>query len=393
MRNQYRLPLFCIVTMFYWFSLYSYVPIFAPYLSQLGISSNMTGIIIGSYGLTQMLLKVPVGIISDKIRKRKLFMIIGICLGFVSAVGLSLTKNVQLIFLFRALAGVAAATWVDFTILFSSYYKHEEATKAIGTINFFTFSAQMLAMLLGGWISDRLGWQASFALGAVIGMFGLGGSLFLKDNNESNPKPVSIKESLLIVKDPTVMSVSFLAILSQMLTFATVYGFTPVLADHMGVTKFQLGLLTVCFALPTALASLLIGRRHFIKRFREKQVVIGGFILMGIFTLLTPFMTSIWQLMAAQSIVGLGRGFSFPVLMGLSIKDISNDKRSTAMGFFQAVYGLGMFAGPVLMGIIGELVTLRQGFVILGIIGCLTALMAGVTIRPKIPVGAKSTGN
>ena len=32
------------------------------------------------------------------------------------------------------------------------------------------------------------------------------------------------------------------------------------------------------------------------------------------------------------------------------------------MGFFQAIYGLGMFAGPVVVGFISDTVSLNAGF-------------------------------
>jgi len=59
-------------------SLYAYVPILSPYAESLGASYKMVGMIIGSYGFTQMLLRIPLGIISDKMGNRKLFIISGI---------------------------------------------------------------------------------------------------------------------------------------------------------------------------------------------------------------------------------------------------------------------------------------------------------------------------
>ena len=36
--------------------------------------------------------------------------------------------------------------------------------------------------------------------------------------------------------------------------------------------------------------------------------------------------------------------------MSLIVRSVSEEKRSTAMGFYQAVYGIGMTLGPVVMG-------------------------------------------
>lgn len=57
-------------------------------------------------------------------------------------------------------------------------------------------------------------------------------------------------------------------------------------------------------------------------------------------------------------------------------KHISADRRATAMGFFQSIYGLGMFLSPVVVGILGDAFNLSTAFIFLGIVGCLTALTA-----------------
>ena len=382
-KSNYRIGLFCLVTMFYWFSLYTYVPTLTVYVESLGASHKLAGIITGSYGFTQMLLRIPVGIYSDRFHQRKLFINFGLFFALFSAAGLRLTKDLTLILVFRALAGAAAATWVDFTILFTSYYKHEESTKAIGTITFFNSLGQMSGMMAGSWIAESYGWIAPFWLGAAGGIIGLALSFFLVENFEDSPVKVSSKELINVIRDPLLIIVSTLAVLSQLITFATVYGFTPAFAQEtLHASKLDMGLLTVFATLPTAFASL-IGGRYLSQRFGEKAIVIGGFILMSVFTLTIPFTTTFWLMLITQALAGLGRGFSFPALMSLSIKHMPSEKRATAMGFFQSIYGLGMFLGPVIMGIVGDTLNLQQGFILFGIIGCATALLSGFAIKQK----------
>jgi MFS family permease len=57
--------------------------------------------------------------------------------------------------------------------------------------------------------------------------------------------------------------------------------------------------------------------------------------------------------------------------MGMSIQTVSQEKRATAMGFFQAIYSLGMFGGPIIAGIISDVSGLTGGFVSTGVIGLL----------------------
>jgi len=136
-----------------------------------------------------------------------------------------------------------------------------------------------------------------------------------------------------------------------------------------------MGLLTVFASLPNALASLW-GGVYLSKKFGEKSCAIVGFLLMGLCTIAIPFTTNLPLLMFTQAIAGVGRGISFTLLMGLSIKHISNERRATAMGFFQSVYGLGMFFGPVFVGILGDALGLNKAFLFLGILGVFTAFGA-----------------
>lgn len=374
-KKNFRIPLFYFVTISFWFAMYTYVPVLAVYVEQLGGSHKMAGLILGSYGFVQMCMRIPLGIASDKLHKRRLFITFGLAFTFISSFGMFISKNLTWILIFRSLAGAAAATWVDFTVLFTSYYKHNEATQAIGIISFLNGIAQMLAMLIGGLFAERISVGSTFALGAVVGAVGLIASFFIVDNFDENSKKITLKEIGEVIKDRNLLAVSFLAILSQLLTFSTVFGFTPVFAKTIGANNFDMGLLTVFSSLPNALASLFVGI-YLSKKFGEKSMVVLGFLIMGLFTITIPFTNNLVLLMLTQAIAGVGRGISFTLLMGLSIKHISADRRATAMGFFQSIYGLGMFFGPVVVGILGDAFNLSKAFVFLGIVGCLTALIA-----------------
>ncbi|PLR82987.1 MFS transporter [Bacillus canaveralius] len=374
-----RIPLFCVVTLIFWFSMYTCVPILAAYVEYLGASYSMAGLIVGMYGLTQMLLRIPVGVISDRFHKRKIFIVFGMIFSILSGIGIIVTQDITWILFLRALAGAAAATWVDFTILFTSYYLKEETTKAIGTISFYNISGQMLGILCGGWFADHYGWESSFLIGALVGMIGLICSFFIIERFEDGQQRITFQGVLAVAGDRTLLTVSFLAILFQMLAFATVFGFTPVYAHTLGASKFDMGLLTFFSTFPTAIAAW-IGGRYLSEKLGEKNTIMIGFVLIGVFTTLIPFTNSIIILIITQTIAGFGRGFASPLLMSLSIKHMNSGERATAMGFYQAIYGLGMFIGPFFMGSVGDWLTLKQGFIILGLLGCVTAYLTKIMI-------------
>ena len=57
--------IFIVTTTLFWFSLYAYIPIFPGYIENSGASHRMVGLIIGSYGFSQMLIRIPLGIVDN----------------------------------------------------------------------------------------------------------------------------------------------------------------------------------------------------------------------------------------------------------------------------------------------------------------------------------------
>lgn len=377
-----HITLLGIVTSLYWFSMYAYVPTFPPYLESIGASDMLIGLIVGSYGFTQMLIRIPLGIISDKLNRRKVFVVSGIFLGLLSGLGMWFFDNVYLVLAFRSIAGVAAATWVAYSVLFSSYYKSDETPKAIGIINSFTKLGQVTAMLLGGIIAQRFGQQSPFLMAAIGGAIGLVLSSGVEEKRDINHKPLKLKELLSVARNFSLLSVSFLAIIFQLIVFATTFGFIPLVAKHLGASDLHLGLIATVSAIPAIFSSSLSGT-FFTPRFGEKKTIMGGFIVMALATIVVPYVGSLPLLFLSQIVGGFGRGLVFPVLMGLSIKNIIEKKRATAMGFFQAIYGLGMFIGPVLLGVLSDTVGIETGFWVVGLIGICGAILAMVFCGKK----------
>jgi len=114
MQNQpqsYRIPLYYLVTSLFWFSLYAFVPNLPIYAESLGASNKLIGLIISSYGFVQMVLRLPLGIYSDKINARKRFILLGILISVISSLGMGFFKNPWSLLIFRGLSGAAAAAW------------------------------------------------------------------------------------------------------------------------------------------------------------------------------------------------------------------------------------------------------------------------------------------
>jgi MFS family permease len=82
----------------------------------------------------------------------------------------------------------------------------------------------------------------------------------------------------------------------------------------------------------------------------------------------TPAVRDLAGLGLLQAIGGVGFGLSSPLLMGLSIRAVPSEERATAMGAFQAVYSIGMLAGPWSAGWLADVAGLGSVFIAAGLL-------------------------
>jgi len=364
--------LFSVVTVLFWFSLYAYVPQLTNYANEMGASYGLIGLIGGAYGFTQTILRIPIGIISDKLMKRKVFVLLGITCAVISAASVYFLPNPYTLLIARLIAGIASATWVNFTILFLSYYDSSESSKAIAIINTNNRIGQLLSMLLGGFVAIRFGVKQVFLLSTIIAAISLFLGAFIYESKEksrinikSNNKDFGFMD---VVKNKKVVRISILAAVIQMMVYSTNFGFTPIIARKLGADDLQLSFLTTIFTLPQVLFSLL-SVTIFTKKFGEVLTLKIGFLISAIVCILTPFTTKLYILYIMQLISGIGNIIVFTLTMSMVIKGVETNLMTTTMGFYQAVFGLGMILGPILLGNIGDIFGLTAGFIVVGILG------------------------
>ena len=362
-RKNSRLLFFSVFL--FWFSVYTYPSFLSTYaVDGLGTTKVMAGMIVGSYGLTQMVLRIPLGIASDLLKKRKLFVMIGFGLSIVASSGLSVVALCAVgesvpewlaaaALLFRGISGMTAATWVNFTVLYSSSCQGDQVAAAMSRIVVPQCGSQIIAMLLGAQLADRLGELYAFLLAAAAGIAGLIVMSMVRERPPAGA-PVTLKSFAAVAKNRQLIIGTLLATIYQLVVWATVQGFVQNWAhDVIGITTAQLGYLSVANLLPNILFSRFSGTL-FSKRFGRRAVLTAGFAFIAAACSLYPHTNSLITLLAVQALLGSGVGLIMPLTMAGAIESVPDEKRGAAMGFYQAVYGLGMFIGPVISGAVIE---------------------------------------
>jgi MFS family permease len=362
---------FCLIVGLFWFSLYTYVSIVPTYAVDLGSSLLFIGVITGSYGIMQLLLRIPVGIASDRLGTRKPFIIGGIIFALLAALSVVFFQSPLTLLICRVFGGVAACAWVPLSVHFSLQFKPEEGAKSMGIINAANSAGIVLAVLTCGIAVSRTGRVGIFVIAIGAGLVALVLSLFIKEPVYQKTEPLSLAALVKVPFEGNILLISALGLISQYMTFATIYGFTPIVAKSIRASDFQVSLLLVLFILPAVFSSFLSGALS--KKLGPRLVLSAGFIVFAVDCLLTPFAVGVIPLFIMTVIGGFAQGLVFALLMGIIVTTVSPEKRNTSMGFYQSVYGLGIFLGPVVVGIFSDYVGIRWCFAFTALIGLAAA--------------------
>jgi predicted MFS family arabinose efflux permease len=370
-----------ISTFFFWAAIYFYAPVLPVYAESLGANLTTVGIIGAAYALPQLLFRIPIGIWSDSLGRRKPLVIGGIIMVLLGALGLWISPNSWSLSVFRGLVGVGSASWVAFTIFAVSFYPENNTTKAVGILNFIMSAALTITTALGGLVADTWGEKTAFLTAAVLAIAALVFILFVKENRMPKTQSLSWEGLKQVTRRPLLLVVSIMAILLFFAEFMSVWGFVPVYAARIGASDTELGILTMLTSGVSMVGALLVA--PMIKRWGNIFTLVLGSIMLGLSLLAVPFIHNIPLLDLVQMLNGMGWGMLPTQLMALSIHNTAPQQRATAMGFFQATYAIGMLLGPLVSGFLADNFGLAVIFYFSAGICLLVIGMAYLPILPR----------
>lgn len=359
----------------FWFSIYIYAPLFSVYLESIGFSYAEVGIILGGYGISQILLRFPLGILSDMLLSvRKHLLIGGFVCAFASCLILIFFKDFWAVLFARLLTGITASMWVMATVLYSNYFTLEKATKAMGAMQCNTVATQFVCMTTSGYFIHVGGWDFPFWLGAIFSIMGIYFAWHIKEVEGQPFSRPHLHTGEYIKKTCSISGlkiVTFLSLVAHAILFITIFGFSPIIAESIGLKNTHVSWLMGAFFIPHALTSLGLTFLH-LNRKNHKVTLIISFGLTAFFLACIPFAKSLVAISMYHAGLGLALGFIFPLLLGEVVKISPSHLKTSAMGFYQSFYAIGILIGPMIAGIIAEKSGVHEVFFMTAIMSLLS---------------------
>jgi DHA1 family inner membrane transport protein len=170
------------------------------------------------------------------------------------------------------------------------------------------------------------------------------------------------------------------------LTFTSVYAnivISPVitqLAAEFGVTTGTAGLVAAAYGVPGIFIAILSG--PYSDRFGRKRFLVGGAMVMGVFTLLGSFVSSFALLLILRAIAGAGASVIFPNVNATLGDNFPYRERGRAISTVIAFNTMASVVGIPIAGIVAEATSWRVSLAIVGLLAIAAATLLLFQLKP-----------
>jgi MFS family permease len=367
--------------------LFLILPVFALYAEQLdGHTPFLVGLALGVYGLTQGLLQIPFGMVSDRLG-RKPVIAAGLLVFAVGSVVAALATSIEGVILGRALQGAGAVS-AAVVAMIADLTREQTRTKAMAIIGISVGGSFVLSLLLGPVLNAAIGVPGIFWMTAVLALAGIGVLVLFAPTPTRTEAHADVeampRQFWRVLRDGRLLRLD-LGIFFLHCALTAVFVVVPLaLVRHAGLPVAEhwkvylpVMLLSAVFMFPlVALAE---------KRARQRAVFAGAVLLLAVsqsvlyeaHTTLSGIVTGLLFYFVAFNVLEA-------MLPSLISKTAPPAAKGTAIGVFTTCEFLGAFVG----GALGGFVYGRFGMA--AVFGMTAALLASwFVIAATAPVGAQ----
>ncbi len=355
--------------------LFLLIPVFSVYAENLtGATPTLIGLALGGYGLSQGLLQMPFGMLSDRFGRKPMITIGLILFVFGSLLG-ALTDSIYGMIIARILQGTGAIGSVLIALL-ADLTPDEQRTKAMAVIGMTIGTSFTLAMILSPIITAHFGLSGIFYFTALLASLGLLVLHLVIPNptrecfhTESEANPALLKP---VLKNSHLQKLNISIFFQHFILTSTFFAIPLLLSHHM-----KSGHLTQQwhFYLPLMIFSFIVMIPFMILGERKKKIklvfiiaVCTTFLTQGLLAFTCQDWYSLCLLMFAYFVA-----FNLleALLPSLISRQASPGSKGTAMGVYSTSQFLGLFAGGALAGILYQWDSSRGIFLANALLGAI----------------------
>ena len=328
--------------------LFMIYPVFAAYAQHLtGSTPYLVGEALGIYGLTQGLLQIPFGLLSDRVG-RKPMIAFGLILFAIGSAVAAVSTSIGGVIVGRALQGAGAVGSVILALV-ADLTREENRTKAMAVIGVSIGASFMIALVAGPIAETFIGVDGIFWLMAVLAIAGIAITQFAVPN----PRRVSVHRDaetvpgliVSVLRNTELLRLNFgIFALHAMLTasFLVVPGLLRDTLQLSNGKDWMIYLPVLLVSIAVMAPAIVVAEKHR----RMKSVFVASVAALVVSQAMLMFGAhNLYVLLAALIVFFSGFNVLEASLPSLITKVAPPDAKGTAMGLYSSLQFLGIFAG------------------------------------------------
>lgn len=327
--------------------LFMLLPVLSLFTEQMpGATPKLVGLTMGIYGLTQAVLQIPFGLLSDKF-SRKSVIIVGLVLFVAGSVVAALATDIYGVLIGRALQGCGAVSAAVMALL-ADLTQEVHRTKAMATIGASIGVSFGVAITLGPIIADHFGISGIFWLIALLAALAIVVMLFVvpnPDNIKTHRDAEYIPSELgTVIKNADLLRLNY-GIFALHLILMASFVVVPLLMRDAGLaggSHWQVYLPVLVTSMAAMIPFIILAE----KKRKMKIVFIGAISTLIIANLgFIALHGHLIGLIACLWIFFCGFNLLEATLPSLISKTAPADLKGTAMGIYSSAQFIGAFLG------------------------------------------------
>ena len=333
--------------------LFMIYPVFAAYARNLsGASPYLIGEALGIYGLTQGLLQIPFGLLSDRLG-RKVMIVFGLVLFAAGSAIAALSTSIGGVIIGRALQGSGAVGAVILALV-ADLTTEENRTKAMALVGLTIGASFMIAVVAGPIAASLIGVPGIFWLMVVLALIGIVITEFVVPN----PRRVSVHRDAeavpaliwAVLRDRELLRLDFgIFALHAMLTasFLVVPGLLSATLNVPVREQWYVYLPVLLVSVVVMLPAIIVAEKYR----RMKGVFVGAVAVLAASQLMLYFGAgNLFVLLAALVVFFSAFNVMEASLPSLITKAAPAEAKGTATGIYSSLQFLGIFIGGIVGG-------------------------------------------
>ena len=364
---------FLLIVALFWFAQYVYIPNQTPFLISIGVSSQIIGVIMGAYGISQMILRLPIGIMADMMPKHKLFIMLGSLFAGMASLIRLLNGNGLGFLIANIISGIASAMWISYMVFYIQRHPKNQQTKATGQIVMFMNIGILTAFLTSTLLIKRLGMMNLCLLSFISGLLGFCLSFGLKEAKVTKTH-LRLNQVTSVFKLKSLWVFSCVALIQQEIQLTTTMSFTNQIIFDLSQSDSVVGLSSIIYMISAVAFSGLSTQSYFIEKGPKYWIPIV-LACLALYCSLVPLCTKVSLILFLQILPGMATGILFSYSTSEAMKEVPEIAHSTAMGFYQAFYAIGMSIFPIFTGKLITYYSLVVGYGALATISLIGAIL------------------